>query len=151
MWTYRGHKVSELPVDVKYMVYCIHYTNGQKYIGSKVVRSKQRAKPLKGMRSNAVRLIERESNWKEYIGSSKLTKELTIHSKVILYLCTDKRSATYLEVRELMKVDAPMNKDYVNENINGKWYNNALDGVYKGQVFKGLFDEINTENTQDKE
>ena len=140
-WIYNGYKVNELPNEIKYFVYCIHYTNGKKYIGKKVVRSEQRMKPLKDMRKNARRVIEKESDWREYNGSSKLTKGLEIHSKQILYLCKDKRTATYIEARELMKVDAPINPDYVNENILGKFYDNAMNTYDEPINTRSLFDD----------
>jgi len=142
-WIYAGHIVTELPECIRGMVYKIHYTDGTEYIGSKIVRSEQRVKPLKGMRSNAVRKILKESNWRSYNGSSKLTEGKTIYSKVILHLTTDKRTMTYLEQKELFKVDAATNPLYVNENIGGKFFDNAMDGLYTGSVNiqGGLFDE----------
>ena len=143
-WSYKLHEIEKLPEIVTGFVYCIYYTNGQKYIGSKVVRSERRVKPLVGSRKNAVRKRVIESKWQDYEGSSKLTEDLTILTKVILYLTTNKRSMTYLEQRELMKEDATVNIEYINENIGGKFYDNCLDGVYNGSVDiigkGGLFD-----------
>ena len=133
-WTYKGYEVSELPEEIRGFVYIIYFTNGQKYIGSKVVRSDLKVKPLKGMRKNAVRRVTKESQWKSYEGSSKLTEGLTIKNKVITHLCTDKRSMTYIEQRELFAVDAPVNKEYVNQNIGGKFFDNCLDSLYTGSV-----------------
>ncbi len=145
MWNYKGHSVTELPVDVVGMVYQIYYTDGTKYIGSKLVRTHKKMKPLKGMRVNANRREWKETNWKVYNSSSKLVEGKTIQSKVILYLTKDKRSMSYLEVKELMSVDASVNPEYVNENIGGKYFDNVLDGVYTGEVNqKGLFDEYTT-------
>ena len=142
-WLYKSYRVDKLPKEVYGFVYCIHYTDGTKYIGSKVVHSMRRIKPLKGMRKNAVRTKLTESNWRYYSGSSKLTEGKEIHSKEILYLTTNKRTMSYLEVRELMKVDASCNPEYVNENIGGKYFDNVLDGLYEGTIetHKGLFDE----------
>lgn len=131
-WTYRGYKVTELSPEIRGFVYIIYFTNGQKYIGSKVVRSDRRIKPLKSMRSNAVRRVTRESKWREYEGSSKLTEGLTIKTKVITHLCTDKRSMTYLEQKELFAVDAAVNDEFVNKNIGGKFFSNCLDGLWSG-------------------
>jgi hypothetical protein len=141
-WTYKGHQVDELPECVMGMVYKIFYTDGTQYVGSKVIRSERRVKPLVGMRSNAVRKVVKESKWRDYEGSSKLTKDKVILSKVILYLTTSKRTMTYLEQRELFQIDAATNPNYVNENIGGKFYDNCLDGLYEGSVNTtgGLFD-----------
>jgi len=132
-WIYKNKEVTELPEEIYGFVYCIYYTDGTKYIGSKVVRSERRIKPLKGMRKNAVRKKLVEHKWQSYEGSSKLTEDKTIEKKVIIYLTTNKRSMSYLEVNALMIVDAPCNPEYVNENIGGKWFDNALDGLYKGE------------------
>jgi len=142
-WTYRGHPVGELPTEVRGMVYKIYYTDGTQYIGSKIVRSEQRVKPLVGMRKNAVRKKLKESNWRTYEGSSKLTEDKIIHSKVILHLTTDKRTMTYLEQKELFCVDAAVNPNCVNENIGGKFFDNCMEGLYEGSVniHGGLFDE----------
>jgi len=141
-WSYRGSKVIDLPEEVKGMVYKIHYVDGTSYIGSKVVRSERRLKPLKGMRKNAVRKVVKESDWRSYTGSSKLTEGKEIFAKEILYLTTNKMSMTYLEQRELMKVDAAVNEKYLNKNIGGKFFDNCLDGVFDGDINTGsLFDE----------
>ena len=142
-WNYKGYEVGELPEEVKGFVYILYYTDGRKYIGSKVVRSDVKVKPLVGMRKNAVRRVTKESKWKTYEGSTKLSDGLTIQSKVITHLCTDKRSMTYLEQKELFLVDAIMNKEYLNENIGGKFFDNCLDGLYEGSINiqGGLFDE----------
>ena len=139
---YKGNEVTELPPEVRGMVYHIYYTDDTYYIGSKIVRSEVKVKPLVGMRSNAVRRKLKESNWKTYEGSSKLTEGKTIKSKVILYLTTDKRSMTFLEQRELFHTGAIFQDNYLNQNIGGKFFDNALDGLYTGEVeHKHLFNQ----------
>jgi hypothetical protein len=130
-WIYNGYEITQLPQEIVGMVYQIYYTNGKSYIGSKMVRSKVKLKPLKHMRKNAVRYKVRENNWKSYEGSSKLTSGLTITTKVILYLTTNKRSMTYLEDRELFTCKALESDKYINENIRGKYWDNCLDGLYE--------------------
>ena len=148
-WSYKGYEVDELPECIRGFVYEIHYTNGKRYIGSKVVRS-ELTKPL-GKRELEARTDKRqsvkkkvvtESKWKTYEGSTKLSEGLTILTKEITHLCTDKRSMTYIEQRELFKVDATVNPDYLNENIGGKFFDNCLDSLYDGpvNVQGGLFD-----------
>ena len=95
-WSYKGKKITRLPPEVVGFVYIIYYTNGQKYIGKKLARSERRKKPLKGMRSNAKRMVMTEHKWKEYEGSSEENKGLTIKTKVITHLCTNKLSMSYL-------------------------------------------------------
>ena len=143
MWTYKGHQIKDLPEDIVGFVYCIYYTDGRKYIGKKLTKKQVKLKPRKNDRINARRVVERESDWRVYNGSSKHTKELTIHSKVILHLCTSKRTVTYLEEKELFAVDAPVNKEYINETISRRYYDNALEGLYEGPVDiqGGLFEQ----------
>jgi intein/homing endonuclease len=141
-WIYKGNPVKELPKDIVGFVYKIYYTNGTQYIGKKLVRSERKAKPLKGMRKNARRVIERETEWREYEGSSEETKGLEIHSKVILHLCTSKRTMTYLEEKELFNVDAPSNPSFRNKTIGKRYFDNCLDGLYEGDInTRSLFDE----------
>ena len=144
-WTYKGIEITELPEEIRGFVYKIYYTDETMYIGSKVVRSDLKVRPLSGMRSNAVRRVTKESKWRMYEGSSKLTEGKTIRSKVIIHLTRDKRSMTYLEQKELFAVDAPINKSYLNENIGGKFFPNCLDGVCEynpkeGCLFGGDYD-----------
>lgn len=129
MWLYRGVTVDSMPEDVRYFVYVISYTDGTKYVGQKVVRSETRRPPLVGMRANAKRLVLTESNWKKYDGSSSFNDGKVILSKEILHLCTNKRTATYLECRELFARGAIENEEYNNQNILGKFFSNCLDGL----------------------
>ncbi len=142
-WQYKGYTVTELPDEIVGFVYCIYYTNGKKYIGKKLTKKQVRLKPRKTDRINARRVVERDSGWREYQGSSKHTKGLEIHSKVILHLCTSKRTVTYLEEKELFAVDAPANPEYINETIGRRYYDNCLDGLYTGniEIHKGLFND----------
>jgi len=71
------------------------------------------------------------SNWKTYTGSSKDTANLTIDSKEMLYLVTNNRTLTYLEHYVLFKHNAPCNRQCVNQNIGGKFFDNALDGLIR--------------------
>lgn len=143
-WLYKSKPLDRLPVDVIGFVYIIYYTDGTKYLGKKLAKSERRKKPLKGMRVNAKRMVMTEHKWKEYEGSSKLTDGKIIQSKVILHLCTNKRSMTYLEVKELMVREALESDTYLNNNINGNWFDNCLDGLYEEETTlqKGLFDEL---------
>ena len=135
-WIYNGHKITKLPEEVVGFIYCIYYTDGTKYIGKKLAKSERRKKPLKGMRVNAKRMVMTEHKWKCYVGSSKLVEDKTISSKHILHLCTNKRSMTYLEVKELMMRHVLETDTYMNNNINGNWFDNCLDGLYVGEVGK---------------
>ena len=81
------------------------------------------------MRKNANRRVLKESNWKKYIGSSKETLGLVVASKSIIHLCSNKRTSTYLEQKELFCRGAIESNEYRNANIGGKFYDNCLDGL----------------------
>ena len=143
-WLYNAKKITQLPQEVTGFVYIIYYEDSTMYIGKKLTKSERKKKPLKGMRSNARRMVMTEHKWRDYEGSSKLTEGKTITSKHILHLCTNKRSTTYLEVKELMVREAIESDTYINNNINGNWFDNCMDGVYDGPIpehclFKGEY------------
>lgn len=135
MWTYEGLPIrdhSDLLEGCTDIVYVINYTNGQKYIGKKTVRSIRRLKPTKAMlakRKNYVRKELKDLPFIDYEGSSELTSELTIKSKEILYQTKTKKAATYLESAELFATDAIFENEYVNKNIQGRFFDNDLIGL----------------------
>jgi len=136
-WTHKGKhfKLEDYPEEITYFVYLISYSDGSKYVGSKVVRSKRRLKPLKSqleIRKNYKREEIKESNWKKYEGSTKFSKGKSIKCKEILHLCLTKRAATMLEVKEILCRDAIVRDDYLNENALGKFYRNSYEEIYKG-------------------
>ena len=128
-WVYQGEEIDSLPDEVMYMVYKIDYTNGTSYVGMKVVRSELRQAPLKGMRKNAVRRALKQSNWKTYTGSSQENVGLEIALKEILHLCSNKRTATYMEHKELFCRGAIESNLYNNANIGGKFFDSCLNGL----------------------
>lgn len=64
-----------------------------------------------------------------YKGSSELSKELVVKTKEILYQCSNKKAATYIEAALMFEHDVLFTEEYVNENILGSFYNNSLDGL----------------------
>lgn len=131
-WKYNGQEISSLNQDVAYVVYLITYTDNTKYVGMKAVWTQRRVKPLKGMRVNAKRMVLKESNWKTYNGSSVNNEGKKAVSKDILHLCSNRRTATYLEAKELFSRSAIENDEYNNQNILGKFFISVLDGkLYK--------------------
>ena len=141
-WSYNGVQTTKLPNEVVGFVYCIYYRDGTKYVGKKIVRSERKVKPLKGMRANAKRMVMKEHNWQDYEGSSEATEGLEIHSKVILHLCSNKMTMTWLEVKEQVERNVILDKSYHNKNILGKFYDNCEDGRYYLNFKQpGLFDD----------
>ena len=52
-----------------------------------------------------------------------------IEEKEILYQCSSKKAATYLESGLLFHYDAIFDPDYLNKNIGGTLFENSLDGL----------------------
>ena len=71
-------------------------------------------------------IIKKESNWKKYTGSSKLSEGKEILSKMILEYAPSKRYLTYLEVKHMFMLGVLESDTYLNENISGKWYKGNL-------------------------
>jgi len=133
MWTYKGkevHSHEDLLPGCTDFVYEITYTNGQMYIGKKCVRSIRRLKPTKAqlkIRKNYVRKELKDLPFLKYCGSHDKVG-LEVKSKKILYQCSTKKAATYLETALLFHLDAIFDPEYVNENIAGTHFDNSLDG-----------------------
>ena len=135
MWVYEDKEVTchdDLLPGCTDFVYLITYTNGKKYIGKKTVRSVRRLKPTKkqlAIRKNYARKELKDLPFVNYEGSSKLTEGLTVAKKEILYQTAGKTAATYIEVALLFEHEVLFNSTFVNENISGKFYGNALNGL----------------------
>lgn len=123
-------------------IYCITYTDSTKYVGKKNFYKKMTLPALKSgeIRPGAERIhkninrkrkpldvLYKESDWKTYNGSSKLTEGKEIQSKEILCFANSKRHLTYLEVKYLFILEVLESDAYLNENILGKFYNNVLE------------------------
>lgn len=133
-WTYRGKVCDKLEQDVRYFVYIIYYEDNTKYVGCKAVWTERRLKPLKAQRANAKRVALKESNWKSYYGSSDANKGKKPVTREILYLCSNRRTATYLEAKEILSRGAIEDDSYNNLNCLGKFFSNCLDGLITKEI-----------------
>ena len=135
-WIHNGKEIlshEDLSDDVVGFVYLITYTNGKKYVGKKLVRGIRKLRPTKkqlAIRKNYKRTEEQDLPFTNYNGSSKMSEGLTIQSKEILELCSDKLNTTYCETKWLMRLDVLCDETYLNENIAGTYY--------RGKITKGL-------------
>ena len=106
-----------------------------KYIGKKTIRSELRLKPTKeqlAIRKNYKRVEVKDIPFINYVGSSSENKGKEIVGKDIIYCCSNKRTATYLETRLLMSNKCiESNEVFTNKNVLGKFFNNCLDGLIK--------------------
>ena len=122
-WTYQGEKVEEIPEGVEAFVYLItNTTNNMKYVGKKLAKFKTTKPPLKGKKNK--RRGTKESDWKEYWGSSdKLLEDVAQlgqdnFTREILHYCPSRGIASYLEAREQFERRVLEKDDYYNGIIN---------------------------------
>jgi hypothetical protein len=140
-WIYRGKLLEELPDDVFGFVYRITNTiSGKKYIGRKYVTVTRRVKREGSKRR---RVITKESNWREYIGSSneliadieKLGKDKFIFE--ILAFGYSKGQVNYLEEAVQYKYNVLFDHTYYNSSIGSRKYVNiAKDERFLNELFQ---------------
>lgn len=102
-------------------VYCIvNLIDGRKYIGRKYFHSIRKVK-------GKSRRQKKESDWKNYYGSSKeLLTDIEKHGiinfkRIILSLHTTRGDINYEEVKQQFLNNVLESDKYYNDNINGKW------------------------------
>lgn len=130
MWTYRGDPIcshDDLHPDCTDIVYVITYGDKRMYIGKKAVRAKRKYPPLKG--KVRCRRLMKNLPFIKYQGSHELSAELVPISKTILFQCSQRKAATYLEMEFLVESRAIFRTEYINENISGTFFRNSLDGL----------------------
>lgn len=123
-WVYKGKKVVNLPEGTEAFVYLLVFQDGTKYIGKKNTTSTRRVK-VKGRVRRKV--VTTESNWREYLSSSKVVKSKIeagdkLASKEVLHMCSTKGQATYLEVYEMFLRDVLCDSLYLNLNILSRFF-----------------------------
>jgi len=134
-WLYRDKEIlkhSDLPENCTDIVYELSYTDGTKYVGKKTIRSDRRVQPTKAqlaIRKNYKRVERKDIPFAKYVGSSSENEGKTLARKEILFLCSNKRTASYLEVKILFITGAIEHDGYNNKNISGRYFDNCLDGL----------------------
>ena len=135
--------IANLPVNSLYgFVYGIHFQGDLFYIGKKNFFNTKELPCLKSgeKRVNHIRFIGRniehkrttlevvqnQSDWLSYYGSSKETKGLVLLSRKILDLAQSKRRLTYLEALWQFKLNVLEDARFINNNILGKFFRNNL-------------------------
>lgn len=105
-------------------------SSGKKYVGKKFFWSKRRLPPLKG--KSRKRVVVKESDWKQYYGSSEDLKTLVEtkggdhYYREILHLCKSKGECSYMELKEQVDREVLFRDDYFNEFIGCKIHSKHL-------------------------
>lgn len=118
-WLYE-EAVFDLDVNDYYgFVYEIeNLTNGKKYIGRKFF-TMAGYKQVKGK----TKKIRKESDWKDYYGSSNTLKEdvenlgVDNFKRTILRLCKTRGECNYWESKYIFEKDAILDRSYYNESV----------------------------------
>ena len=101
-------------------IYRINYTDGTVYFGKKNFTVTRKLPPLKGYKRK--RTVVKESNWRDYKGSTDWGNFKTIQKKSIIRVCKTKGELTYREVETLIQERVLFRLDCLNNNISGKFY-----------------------------
>ena len=135
MWHYGEVEfTSEMSNDYIGFVYVItDLSNKKKYVGKKLFNSTRRLAPLKG--KTRKRKVVKESDWKDYFGSSDEVKLLvetngreSFHREII-HLCNSKGIMSYLETKEQFDREVLLSDEYYNGIINCKIHRTHVKGL----------------------
>ena len=126
MWFYNGKEFTSEDIGeyIGFVYLITDQSNGKKYVGKKLLKSKRKLKPLKGKTHRRTKIVE--SDWKTYYGSSEEVK-LMVEEKgadnfyrEILHLCLSKGELGYLEAKYQFEHDVLLRDDYYNGIIQCK-------------------------------
>ena len=146
-WLYNGKEItdiSQFPPNTFGFVYQVITPEGKKYVGKKVLYHNQKKKLTKvelakqtGRGRRALyKIVQKESDWKKYIGSNAKLKHQITEGEVtkddlerqILEIALNKKHLTYLETKYLFQMEVLENPDqYYNDNILGKFFTSDFD------------------------
>lgn len=138
MWLYEDKEfTSEMIGDYMGFVYVItDKSNGKKYVGKKLFKSKRRLPPLKGKTRRRIKVVE--TDWQDYFGSSDEVKMLVEEHgrdnfiREILHLCNTKGEMGYLEAKVQFDRNVLLDDTYYNGIIQCKIHRNHVKSLKKG-------------------
>lgn len=135
-WIFGNEVMQEAPSGAYGFIYRITYTNPETkevflYIGKKkfiqelnMRKGKKELAEMSDKRGSKKKHVIKESNWKGYQGSHHLLSKVDAKDlkKEVLWICLNKTSLTYQEVRFQFDEDVLTDERYLNDNILGKFY-----------------------------
>ena len=133
-WTYNEKQINEikdLPEGTFGFIYqTTHIPTGKKYIGKKSLiynLKKKLGKKEKALlegkgRPPTFKRVLKESDWKTYYGSHAFIKEANNDERKILQIAYNKKELTYLECKYQFILEVLESKNYLNDNILGKFF-----------------------------
>ena len=107
-------------------IYEITYTDGSKYIGKKNLFDTVTLPKNTNRKKKEVFLREKR-DWKTYLGSTEMSKGLTVTKKEVIAIANTKRALTYLETFYILRVDGIFNEKYLNKNAGGVYFDNVFE------------------------
>lgn len=132
-WIYKKKVVTKIPKDAFGFVYCIRFSDGFFYIGSKQVkfyRRKLRTKKDKKEDGNnrlKYKEVVFESDWKDYNSSSKLVQELLLSKAATFTILSFHKTKpdmlmneAYLILKEFIKNNPLILNDWVRIRAKNK-------------------------------
>ena len=137
-WTYNNKPFdSDMIEDYIGFVYEVYDTEAKmKYIGKKKFWSKVTKPPLKGKKNKRRSL--KESDWKDYYGSSEEVKQLVENTgewrfkRKIIRLCKTAGEMSYYEMKEQLDNDVLLKpNEYYNAFVGGKIHRRHLGHLVK--------------------
>ncbi len=146
-WLYNEKEItdiSEFPQGTFGFIYEVITPKGKKYVGKKVLYHNQKKKLTKVElleqtgrgRKKTFKIVQKESDWKKYIGSNTKLKNQIAEGEVtqenlkkhIIEIGFNKKHLTYLETKHLFQLEVLENPDlYYNDNILGKFFTSDFD------------------------
>lgn len=146
-WLYNEQEItniSQFPPNTFGFVYEVIAPGGKKYIGKKVLFHNHKKKLTKAElaeqtgrgRRKTFRIVQKESDWKNYYGSNSHLKNQIIKGEVtledlqkqIIELASNKKHLTYLETKWLFQLEVlEQPEKYYNDNILGKFFTSDFD------------------------
>ena len=141
-WLYNEKEITDIshfPPNTFGFVYEVITPEGKKYVGKKVLYHNHKKKLTKAElalqtgrgRKSHYKIVQKESDWKKYIGSNAELKRQLAEGEVtkenlkkqILEVASNKKHLTYLETKYLFQLEVLENPDqYLNDNILGKFF-----------------------------